>query len=220
MASRWPWIANLRETLPGARRLGERLMGISAKRSLPRWRRDTFWRDPGGGDWASREAVLEAASAGAKAVVLFVDTFNGTFERENAMAAARVLRSAGYRVHALNKRREAGPAGHFCCGRTFLAVGMVERARDKARELLGALDEFARLGIAIVGLEPSCLLTLRDETLVMGLGTVQGASPHNRCCSKNSSLARSARDDSRRASAPPDAPYWFMATATRRRSRR
>jgi FAD/FMN-containing dehydrogenase/Fe-S oxidoreductase len=170
LASRWPWIANLRETLPGARPLGERLMGISAKRSLPRWRRDTFWRDPGAGDWASREAVLEAASSGAKAVVLFVDTFNGTFERENAIAAARVLRSAGYRVHAPNKRRGAGPAGHFCCGRTFLAVGMVERARDKARELIGALDEFARLGIAIVGLEPSCLLTLRDETLVMGFG--------------------------------------------------
>ncbi len=170
VASRWPWIANLRETLPGAHRLGERLLGISAARSLPRWRRDTFWHDPGGGDWASREAVLEAASAGAKAVVLFVDTFNGTFERENAVAAARVLRSSGYRVHTLNKRGDAGAAGHYCCGRTLLAVGMVERARDKARELIGALEEFARLGIAIVGLEPSCLLTLRDETLVMGLG--------------------------------------------------
>ncbi len=170
VASRWPWISNLRETLPGARRLVERLLGISAKRSLPRWRADTFWRDRGEGDWAGRQTVLEAASSGARAVVLFVDTFNGTFERENAIAAARVLRSAGYRVHTLDKRAAAGAAGHYCCGRTFLAVGMVERARDKARELIGALEEFARLGIAIVGLEPSCLLTLRDETLVMGLG--------------------------------------------------
>ncbi|MGD0505099.1 MAG: heterodisulfide reductase-related iron-sulfur binding cluster, partial [Steroidobacteraceae bacterium] len=169
VASRLSWVANLPETLPGARRLGERLLGLSAKRSLPRWRRDTFWRDPGAGDWATREAVLDVACTGGKAVVLFVDTFNGTFERENALAAARVLRAAGYRVHTLNKGGEAR-GGHYCCGRTFLAAGMVEEARDKARELIQVLEEFARFGIAIVGLEPSCLLTLRDETLVMGLG--------------------------------------------------
>jgi FAD/FMN-containing dehydrogenase/Fe-S oxidoreductase len=169
VASRLSWVANLPETLPGARRLGERLLGLSAKRSLPRWRRDTFWRDPGAGDWATREAVLDVACKGGKAVVLFVDTFNGTFERENALAAARVLRAAGYRVHTLNKGGEAR-GGHYCCGRTFLAAGMVEEARDKARELIQVLEEFARFGIAIVGLEPSCLLTLRDETLVMGLG--------------------------------------------------
>jgi FAD/FMN-containing dehydrogenase/Fe-S oxidoreductase len=168
VASRLPWLSNLRETLPGARRLGERLLGFSAKRSLPRWRADTFWREPGEGEWASREAVLKAAAEEAKAAVLFVDTFNGTFEPENAIAAARVLRSAGYRVHTLSKGGKAG--GHYCCGRTYLSVGMVDRARAKARQLIQALEEFARRGIAIVGLEPSCLLTLRDETLVMGLG--------------------------------------------------
>jgi FAD/FMN-containing dehydrogenase/Fe-S oxidoreductase len=170
VASRLSWLSNLRETLPGARCLSERILGLSAKRSLPRWRTDTFWRDPGAGGWASREAVLDAATSGAKAVVLFVDTFNGTFERENAIAAARVLRSAGYRVHTLNKRAKADGGGHHCCGRTYLSVGMVDTARTKARQLIHALEEFARCGIAIVGLEPSCLLTLRDETLVMGLG--------------------------------------------------
>ena len=174
VASRLPWLSNLRETLPGARRLGERLLGFSAKRSLPRWRADTFWREPGDGDWASREAVLEAASSGAKAAVLFVDTFNGTFERENAIAAARVLRTAGYRVHTLSKGGKAGNRGHYCCGRTYLSIGMVDGARTKARQLIQALEEFARRGIAIVGLEPSCLLTLRDETLVMGLGESAG----------------------------------------------
>ena len=143
--------------------------GFSAKRSLPRWRTDTFWHDPGENGWASREAVLEAASLGKKAAVLFVDTFNGTFERENAIAAARVLRAAGYLVHTLPGRGADG-AGHYCCGRTYLSVGMVDGARIKARRLIQALEQFARCGIAIVGLEPSCLLTLRDETLVMGLG--------------------------------------------------
>ncbi len=169
-ASRLSWLANLREELPGGRRLGERLLGFSAKRPLPRWRADTFWRDPGEGEWASREAVLAAAAAGDKAVVLFVDTFNGTFERENAVAAGHVLRSAGYRVHTLHQRSAAEGGGHYCCGRTFLSVGMVERGRARAGQLIDALEEFARAGIAIVGLEPSCLLTLRDETLVMGLG--------------------------------------------------
>ncbi|HTB28548.1 MAG TPA: FAD-linked oxidase C-terminal domain-containing protein [Steroidobacteraceae bacterium] len=168
-ASRFAWLSNLRETVPGARRLSERLLGFSAKRSLPRWRADTFWRDPGEEGWASREAVLEAGSSGKKAAVLFVDTFNGTFERENAVAAGRVLRAAGYLVHTLPRRGTDG-AGHYCCGRTYLSVGMVDGARIKARRLVQALEEFARRGIAIVGLEPSCLLTLRDETLVMGLG--------------------------------------------------
>ena len=60
--------------------------------------------------------------------------------------------------------------GHLCCGRTYLATGMVEQARAKAQQLLQALKPFAEKGIAIVGLEPSCLLTLRDEYTVMGLG--------------------------------------------------
>jgi Fe-S oxidoreductase len=57
-----------------------------------------------------------------------------------------------------------------CCGRTHLAAGQTERARAKARALIGALLPFAERGITIVGLEPSCLLTLRDEYLAMGLG--------------------------------------------------
>jgi Fe-S oxidoreductase len=109
--------------------------------------------------------VLAAAGAGQKAAVLFVDTFNGTFERENALAAARVLRAAGYLVHALEKRGTP-----YCCGRTYLSAGMIERARAKAAELLGALHEFAARDVPIVGLEPSCLLTLRDEFQVMHLG--------------------------------------------------
>ena len=100
-----------------------------------------------------------------KTAVLFVDTFNGYFETENALAAARVLKSAGYTLHMVSK---AGTP--HCCGRTYLASGRVEEAKVKAGALIDALLPLARAGIAIVGLEPSCLLTLRDETLVMGLG--------------------------------------------------
>jgi Fe-S oxidoreductase len=94
-----------------------------------------------------------------------VDTFNGTFESENALAAARVLQAAGYVLHTVTRR-----SGHYCCGRTYLSSGMIGQARAKAAELIDALLPFARAGVAIVGLEPSCLLTLRDEALVMSLG--------------------------------------------------
>jgi len=166
-ASRVPWLMNLRNTVPGAAWLGEKLLGFSARRSLPEWRSDTFWRAKADlhGMFASREAVLSVQANGGRAAVLFVDTFNGTFESENALAAARVLKAAGYTLHTVEKS-----GGHHCCGRTFLASGMVGEAKRRAEALIDALRPLAEAGIAIVGLEPSCLLTLRDETLVMGFG--------------------------------------------------
>ncbi|MEJ8810609.1 FAD-linked oxidase C-terminal domain-containing protein [Variovorax ureilyticus] len=165
-ASRVPWLFNLRNTVPGARWLGEKVLGLSAKRSLPEWRSDTFWRAGDASMFAGRDEVIAAAREGRKAAVLFVDTFNGHFESENALAAARVLKAAGYALHTVQK-----DGGHHCCGRTYLASGMVDEAKAKAGALIDALLPLAEAGIAIVGLEPSCLLTLRDETLVMGLGT-------------------------------------------------
>jgi FAD/FMN-containing dehydrogenase/Fe-S oxidoreductase len=164
-ASRVPWLFNLRDTVPGMARLSEALLGFSAKRTLPKWRGDTFWRALDPSRFATREQVIAQARAGAKTAVLFVDTFNATFESETAWAALRVLKVAGYAVHPVAKS-----SGPYCCGRTYLATGMVDAAKAKARELVNALVPFAQEGIAIVGLEPSCLLTLRDETLVMNLG--------------------------------------------------
>ena len=166
MASHFSWLLNLRDRLPGAAWLSEKLLGFSARRSLPKWRSDTFWREPRVGALATREETIAAAQATGRAAVLFVDTFNGTFETENARAAVRVLQAAGYAVHTVTK--EGG--GHHCCGRTYLAAGMVDEARARAGALIDALLPLAQAGVAIVGLEPSCLLTLRDEALVMGLG--------------------------------------------------
>jgi FAD/FMN-containing dehydrogenase/Fe-S oxidoreductase len=164
-ASRVGGVLNLRNALPGAARLSEGLTGFSAKRSLPRWRSDTFWRSPDLKLLASAQEVLAAAGSGRRAALLFVDTFNGTFESENALAAARVLRAAGYTLGTISK-----DGGHYCCGRTYLSCGMVQSAKARASELIDALLPFARAGVAIVGIEPSCLLTLRDEALAMNLG--------------------------------------------------
>jgi Fe-S oxidoreductase len=92
-------------------------------------------------------------------VVLLVDTFNRYFEPENARAAERVLDRAGYRVTT----PEPGCGRPLCCGRTFLAAGLVEEAKKEARRMLDALAPAVAAGTPIVGLEPACLLTLRDE---------------------------------------------------------
>src|SRR5258705_7405382 len=156
-----PWFANLRHTLPGARTLGEKWLGFSARRSLPRWRRDTFLR-------SSTPASTPDDRAD---VVLFVDTFTNYFEPDNARAAVAVLRAGGYRVHVA--RANAGdvePSRPLCCGRTYLGAGLVDEAKAEARRMIAALAPYVSRGTPIVGLEPSCLLTLRDEYLVMGLG--------------------------------------------------
>ena len=161
-ASRFAPLLNLRDKIPGLAAWSESLTGFSAKRTLPQWKKKTFFNTmlP----TATRQQVLSAV----KPVVLFVDTFSGYFESENAVAALKVLRAAGYTVHVAAKTEADGKS--LCCGRTYLASGMVEKAKAKARELVKALLPFAEKDIAIVGLEPSCLLTLRDEFLVMGLG--------------------------------------------------
>ncbi|GAA4347325.1 FAD-binding and (Fe-S)-binding domain-containing protein [Variovorax defluvii] len=164
-ASRASWLFNLRNRVSGLAWLGERLLGLSAKRSLPAFRSDTFWNEPDPGLFTSSDMVIAAALSGRKSAVLFVDTFNGGFESENVWAAVRVLRAAGYLLHTIDKY-----SGHHCCGRTYLACGMVDEAKARAGALVEALLPMAEAGVPIVGLEPSCLLTLRDEALVMGLG--------------------------------------------------
>jgi len=165
-ASRLPWLFNLRNRSRALARFAQRVSGISARRQLPEWRSDTFTRRAPALRLASRDNLLSVHAAGANAVVLWSDTFNEYFEPDNAVAAVRVLQAAGYTVHAA-----CGSNGRVpCCGRTHLAAGQTTLARTKAQALITALLPFAERGIAIVGLEPSCLLTLRDEYLVMGLG--------------------------------------------------
>jgi FAD/FMN-containing dehydrogenase/Fe-S oxidoreductase len=147
-AARLAGLLNLRDRVPGLAMLSEKMLGFAARRALPVWRSDIF-----------RPAAPPASSG--KEVVLLADTFNRYFEPENLRAAEKVLTAAGYRVEAAEP--VSGGKRPLCCGRTFLAAGLVEEARSEARRMLAALAPFAARGVAIVGLEPSCLLTLRDE---------------------------------------------------------
>jgi Fe-S oxidoreductase len=142
--------------LPGLAALSEKFTGLSAKRSLPTWHARPF-RD---GEVAAPLAGTGCAQEPGHEVVLLVDTFNRWFEPENARAAVAVLQAAGYTVHTPKAADSDRP---LCCGRTFLSAGLVDEAKAEARRALDALRPYVERGIPVVGLEPSCLLGLRDE---------------------------------------------------------
>ena len=168
-----PWAArlapllNLRDRLPGLPWLGERLLGLSARRPLPVWRRDPF-----------RATEVDGPGEGpAGNVVLLPDTFNAAFEPENLRAAVRVLRASGYGV--IVPRALSAPDRPLCCGRTYLAAGLVEEARREMRRTLEALAPLVARGLPVIGLEPACLFTLRDELLAVVPGEEAGRLAEN-----------------------------------------
>ena len=146
-ARRMPWLFN-------AAWFVQSYLGFAKQRRLPQWRGDTFL--------STTEVDDNDAT-----VVIFADTFSNNFEPGILHAARRVLAAAGHRV-AVAWPTLGAPA--LCCGRTYLATGQVERARGEALRTLNALKPFAQKGVPIIGLEPSCLFTLRDEFLALGLG--------------------------------------------------
>lgn len=134
----------------------KRTLGLAEQRALPNFC----------GNYLAGAAAKPGSAVYEKEVLLFVDTFNNYLEPSNAEAAQRVLTAAGYHVH-VNKAPSERP---LCCGRTYLASGQVDKAKAEAKRTLEYLMPFVERGISIVGLEPSCLLTLRDEFLQYGYG--------------------------------------------------
>jgi FAD/FMN-containing dehydrogenase/Fe-S oxidoreductase len=145
-AAKLHWLLNLRDAIPGAAKVSEAVAGFSAGRTLPHWRADWFKEPHDGG--------------GGRDVVLFADTFNRYFERENIDAALAVLAAGGYRVHVATPADGGRP---LCCGRTFLSIGKVDEARREMERTLAALAPYVADGAAVIGLEPSCLFSFRDE---------------------------------------------------------
>jgi len=131
-------------------------LGFAPQRTAPRF----------GKPFLSAAHAASPLPAGGKEVLLFVDTFNNYMESENAVAAQQVLEAAGYRVHF-----SAVPGERpLCCGRTYLAAGLVAEAKVEARRCLDVLTPFVDRGVPVIGLEPSCLLSMRDEFLAYGYG--------------------------------------------------
>ena len=145
-------------------RLMQGVLGIRADRRLPET------KDP------LHQAELASALTGQAdealpEVVLLVDTFTRHYQPDIAEAALAVLKAGGYRtLVATTRMGSPEPDRPLCCGRTYLAQGMIDEARYEARRLLDALLPHVRAGRVVVGLEPSCLLGLRDDYLALGLG--------------------------------------------------
>jgi FAD/FMN-containing dehydrogenase/Fe-S oxidoreductase len=132
---------------PGAHRwLLEKVVGIDRRRPLPALAGETFL------EWFRSHPAAAAAPRGE--VVLFHDTFVTYNQPRIGRAAVELLEAGGYRVRLVDKK---------CCGRPLISKGMLAEARDHAASNVARLHPYASRGVAIVGLEPSCLLTLRDE---------------------------------------------------------
>ena len=148
LASRVPTLFNWISGLAPSRWALERIAGIDRRRPLPSLAAQPFT------DWFRHHRPPAAAPRGE--VVLFNDTFTTYNVPEIARAAVEVLEAGGYRVVLVDRK---------CCGRPLISKGMLAEAREHATWNVRRLAPYARRGVAIVGLEPSCLLTLRDETV-------------------------------------------------------
>jgi FAD/FMN-containing dehydrogenase/Fe-S oxidoreductase len=143
IASKVPRLANVMMSLPFANTFA----GVAKERKMPRFARATF----------VEQFTPRAVKPGAKRVVLWPDTFNNHFLPKTAHAAASALEEAGYAVElpATKKR--------LCCGRPLYDWGFLDQAKRLLRETMDALRPQLDLGLPIVGLEPSCVSTFRDE---------------------------------------------------------
>jgi Fe-S oxidoreductase len=139
-------LANWFASLSLSRWLLERMAGIDARRPLPKLAAETFE------DWFERHPMENGGEK--REVVLFHDTFNNFNTPSVAIAATEFLRQAGYQVSLAQKK---------CCGRPMISKGMLQQAKENAAWNVSQLAPFVNRGVAVVGLEPSCLLTLRDE---------------------------------------------------------
>ncbi|MGA6973002.1 MAG: FAD-linked oxidase C-terminal domain-containing protein, partial [Candidatus Binatus sp.] len=146
LASYAPSLANALSHAPIIGDVVKKALAIHEDRELPRFARWTFRA------WFERRTAPRASM---REVVLFPDTFNNFFEPQVGVAAVEVLERAGFRVIV--------PRDQLCCGRPLYDQGMLERAKARLRDVIEALDPFVAVGIPVVGLEPSCILTFRDE---------------------------------------------------------
>ena len=146
-----PWATQIGQlvNILGKLPLGRRVLGLAPTRKLPQWH---------GSPWNDSELPPPATVTGPADVILFVDTFTRWFEPEVPRAAKNLLEAGAWQTQTLQH-----PGRPLCCGRTYLSGGMLDEARRELRRVLDALAPAARAGTWIVGLEPSCIYTLRDE---------------------------------------------------------
>src|SRR5262249_34518281 len=139
---------------PLVKRMLHRFAGIAPEREMPRYAPVTF------PDWFRRHRPAPAAGTRG-AVALLNDTFMNYHEPEIGIAATRVLEACGYRVEL---------TAIECCGRPQISKGLLPEAKAAARRNIARLKQFVDRGMPILGCEPSCLVTFKDEYLDLAGG--------------------------------------------------
>jgi FAD/FMN-containing dehydrogenase/Fe-S oxidoreductase len=152
--SHFPSLANFTMGLPPVKWAFDKFIGIDRRREMPPFASETFevWH---------RRRNAGTASSGKPQVALFHDCFMNYNYPEVGHAATEVLEKAGYEVILADKK---------CCGRPMISKGLIEDARANAEYNVRTLAPYADQGIPVVGCEPSCLLTLRDDYLDLTSG--------------------------------------------------
>ncbi len=127
----------------------DQTVGITMERKMPAFARTPFTK------WYKQHST---SGQSRDQVVLFHDTFNTFNDPHISIAAVEVLEAAGFEVIL---------PGHHCCGRPLISKGFVKKARAAAANTVAHLHPYAKRGLPIIGLEPSCLLSLQDEYLYL-----------------------------------------------------
>ena len=190
-ASRFSPIVNAAQRLPGLSHALRALAGFDSRRELPAFSARA---------WLAGQPPYRAG--GGREVVLFADTFNNWFEPGNLAAARRVIEAAGFEVVPA-RGADARP---LCCGRTYLSAGMVDRAKAESRRMIDALTPWIERGIPVVGLEPSCLYSLKDEFLAMHPGDSRAAALAQLAVTFETFVAGAVRDGAKIAWRPGEPP--------------
>jgi FAD/FMN-containing dehydrogenase/Fe-S oxidoreductase len=141
-------LSNLATSLPGSRALMERALGVTRRRPLPRFERRTLLR------WHAGRRHRRPGVLGR--VVMLADSFTTFTEPGVGIAAVELLEMAGWQVDLVTDR---------CCGRAAISKGRLDAAARDAKAMTARLAHVARQGVDIVGVEPSCILTLKEEHL-------------------------------------------------------
>ena len=125
-------------------------LGVHTQRSLPNLSNQNFIK------WFNNRTQLTNKNTDNK-VVYFHDTWATYYHPEVGKAAVKLLEAAGLEVIIVENR--------VCCARPMLSKGMIEPAKNRALQNVTLLAPYAKQGVSIVGTEPSCILTFRDEYL-------------------------------------------------------
>jgi len=140
------WLTNLALRTPGLVHLARWTAGIDQRRSLPRFATRSLSR---------QLRRRSSGSVGGRRVLLWTDSFTEYFSTAVGRAAVELLVSAGYRVETLRRPQ--------CCGLTWITTGQLDGARELIGRTVDQLHPYVAEGVPVVGLEPSCLATLRSD---------------------------------------------------------